>query len=299
MDQNREEQINPDDLPFNLVDELGKIKMAARECPGVYYVSTYGSQDSVLVEEYYIVEADCPHISKSAKRYGKKLPRHPELLFYPLKNVEDGQYVIEYEFRKYRQAHHLPLLKNEDLHVTALYGMELFPEYFGKFPVPFLTPWGYTTRYWTLDNGIYWIETNQCAQGLAVCYPYHDELSDMSITLSCQLAHDKDLGLDHTHGYLFFSERGSCIPVFDLLPSRPQWEKSGTVDKRALMNAIWTYYPEYAASYNIQELTGQHDTIGLLLKAMGADREWKGAAKHTISFFPQLGIHYLNLDSAG
>ena len=37
--------------------------------------------------------------------------------------------------------------------------------------MPVDTPWGYTLRHWALENGIYWLETDECAEGLTICSP--------------------------------------------------------------------------------------------------------------------------------
>ena len=68
-----------------------------------------------------------------------------------------------YEILKYKTMHNHPLPEGESLQDTALYGMELCPDYFGTYPVPPQTPWGRTLRHRPLDNGIYWMETDVSA----------------------------------------------------------------------------------------------------------------------------------------
>lgn len=83
----------------------------------------------------------------------------------------NGHRIVRYELYKYRLQHGLPLPEQSALRDTAVYGMELHPEYFGPYPVPLHTPRGNTVRHKRLLNGVYWIETDQCRELLAVCYP--------------------------------------------------------------------------------------------------------------------------------
>lgn len=136
----------------------------------------------------------------------------------------------------------------------ALYGMEESPEYFGTFPVPFLTPRGCTVRHRMLLNGVFWLETDRCEEMLAICYPIWE--ADITIpeqNLAEQLEYDRMQGITKTLGYLFFPKHSSCIALYELCYHHPKIVESGAVNMAALMNAILRLYPEYAASHNKEE----------------------------------------------
>lgn len=155
---------------------------------------------------------------------------------------------------------------------------------------------GKTLLHHTLENGIYQLETDQGAQVLAVCYPiWSAELSDYAIMLSKQTAYDRRQGLENTGGYLFFSKKDSCIPVYELLLTRSEWKQHGSVDASALMNAIWAYHPAYAVSYNMEEQVGFHNVLGLLLRELGDDAELIGSLKNMIVLSPDRGTEFLYL----
>ena len=130
-----------------------------------------------------------------------------------------GWRIIDYELGKHRVKNHLP--QEQTLHDIALDAAEYHPEYFGAYPVPFHTPRGYTTRHWTLANGIYWLETDLCEEVLAVCYPlWTAELSAAVERLGEQTEHDKVQGIHKTLGYIFFPAQISCIPIYELMQTR-------------------------------------------------------------------------------
>lgn len=97
----------------------------------------------------------------------------------------------------YRVKKRLP--QERALHEIALNAAEFHPEYFGTYPVPYITPQGYTTRHWVLENGIYWIATDQCAEFLTVCYPvWSTELSDLAMQVGEQIEYDRVNGIHQT-----------------------------------------------------------------------------------------------------
>ena len=176
-----------------------------------------------------------------------------------------GWRIIDYELGKHRVKNHLP--QEQTLHDIALDAAEYHPEYFGAYPVPFHTPRGYTTRHWTLANGIYWLETDQCEEVLAVCYPlWTAELSAAVERLGEQTEHDKVQGIHKTLGYIFFPAQISCIPIYELMQTRMEVWSGTMIDKPALMNAIWRDAPEYAVMMNRQEQTGMNDLSAMLLR---------------------------------
>ena len=154
---------------------------------------------------------------------------------------------------------------------------------------------GCTVRHWILDNGIYWIETEQCKELLALSYPvWSTELSDLTANLGEQTEYDKAHGIEETLGYIFFPARASCIPLRELMRARPEW--AGTViDKPALMNAIWDAAPEYAYLMNWQEQSGKNDLFSALLAEIGMDVEPNIAMENMIPLFPDAGKDFLLL----
>ncbi len=138
-----------------LENELGQLLLTEQECAGVYYLVAQ-RDDEAIATEYYAV-TDTPIISQEAREYGKK-----HSIFWLFSKAEDagGWRIIDYELGRYRVQNHLNQACS--LHEIALNAAEFHPEYFGTYPVPFSSPRGYTTRYWILENGIYWVETDQC-----------------------------------------------------------------------------------------------------------------------------------------
>ena len=98
-------------------------------------------------------------------------------------------------------------------------------------------------------------------------------------------------------GCLFFSRRDSCIPLFELLYLRDDWKTANKINVPALMNAIWKYYPEYAASHNLEEQFGANDLLGVILNTMGEDVELSGSVENVISMSPHAGTNFFQWQS--
>lgn len=268
--------------------ELGEIAESEMICPGIYYISAGGT-------EYYAVAEDAPAISQRAWRYGRQIPECPELRLYPMDKPRSGWMVVRYEICKYMEKNGLSLPDETTLHSAAIFGMECHPEYFGAFPVPIRTPQGYTLCYHSMGNGIYWIETGQCTEILAVCFPVWDgELSGAAQKMAMLLDYDRQHGIEDTFGYMFFSEDASCIPIFELLKARREWETSRLIDKAALMNAIWEKAPAYALAYNGMEQTGMNDIPGTIAGSLGIEIEQRPRTEHMIRLTPGAGTAFLN-----
>ena len=198
MDEDR--LLDGTDLPAD-VSELGELLSSELECPGVYYLATKPEVNYSLFPTEYYLELDNAPISKEARGYGTPLENGQGRVF-SLEQEGSGAKIIEYEIYKYRVLHHLPLPENETLHGCAVYAAELYPEYFGMLPVPTLTPWGYTTRHRVLASGIYWIETDQCVEVLAVSHPaWAADLSSSVLSHAHQTDYDTEHGIDRTFGY--------------------------------------------------------------------------------------------------
>ena len=157
------------------------------------------------------------------------------------------------------------------------------------YPVPFLTPWGRTLRHRPLDNGVYWIETERCVEVLALCYPVWDgELSEGMSELG------RTLEIEGEMGYLYFIKDASCVALWELLRTRSELIDAGLIRKPELMNAIWRHQPGYALGYNAQEQAGLHDTLGLLVYALGVeDRDLEGSPEYMIAMDPDAGTDYI------
>lgn len=281
-----------DDLLSLLNYELGQILDWEELCPAVYSLTVQPDPDSVYpCSEYYLVLPGAP-ISREALALGRALDGIPGLLYAIDPPDEGGWTAILYELCKNQSRHGSPPLEGWSLADAAIEGMELCPTYFGSFPVPPYTPWGWTLRYRVLDNGVYWLETSQCKTALAVCHPiWSTEFSDGVVQAGKKLtlSTDDDVEL----GYLFFEERASCTAIFELLKVRPEWLETGLIRRPELMNAIWKYAPMYAAAYNAEEQAGLHDGLGILLKMMGGDSEPQGSPEHMISLVPGTGTDFI------
>ena len=272
----------------NLEDEIGPIREKDQLCPGVYLL-TAKNDDELLSRDYFAVKENSI-ISQGAKSYGRRISG---LWLFPITDGSDEYKIIQYEVAKYRAQNNLPL--EEPLRATAFFAAQSFPEYFGTFPVPLHTPKGCTLRHWILGNGIYWLETDQCEEFLAVCYPvWATELSDLVVELGEQTEYDRRHDIAETLGYIFFPAKVSCIPLRELIRTRPEW--AGTViDKPALMNAIWAAAPEYAALMNWQEQSGKNDLVSALLAEAGVEVEPNVSMENLITLFPTAGKKFLLL----
>lgn len=281
-------ELPADAILRQLEAEIGEIMELEQICPGIYYISAGGT-------EYYAVAEDAPMISRKAWRYGRQIPGCSEFRLYPMDKPRSGWMVVRYEICRYMEKNGLSLPDGTTLHSAAIFGMECHPEYFGEFPVPALTPQGYTLRYQRMRNGIYWIETAQCTEILAVCFPVWDgELSEAAQKTAMLLDYDRQHGIENTFGYMFFSEDASCVPIFELLKTRREWETSRLIDKAALMNAIWEKAPAYALAYNSMEQAGMNDIPGTIAESLGIAIEKQSRPEYMIRLTPEAGTAFLN-----
>ena len=272
-----------------LTDKIGSIEEVEELCLGVHYV-TAKREDDLLSGEYYVVKEKSA-VPQAAKSYGQKISG---LRLFSITDGGEEYKIIQYEVAKYRAQNNLPL--DEPLRATAFFAAQSFPEYFGAFPVPLHTPRGCTIRHWVMDNGIYWLETDLCEEILAVCYPvWSTELSGLVEKLGEQTEYDRTHDIEETLGYIFFPAKISCIPLRELIRTRPEW--TGTViDKPALMNAIWAVAPEYAALMNCQEQSGRNDLFFALLAEAGVQVEPNISTDNMIGIFPDSGENFLLFD---
>ena len=241
---NEKDQLTPEELPFDLKNEIGEIGKVQRFIPGVYCLTA--PKEGCPVENYYVV-MEFAAVFAAVSKYGRQFPG---LRLYPMSEDAGGWRIVEYELAKYQMARSPELLSEEaeqEFHRTALFAAGYHPEYFGEYPVPIRTPRGCTLRHQKLENGVYWLETSQCEELLAVCYPIRNtEFTSIARVIGEPTEYDSIQGYDKTMGYLYFIRRSCCVAFYELMQTRPVWE--GTViGKAAVMNAIWRYLPKYAA----------------------------------------------------
>lgn len=282
----------PKNLPLEL-GELGTVTEAELIIPGVYDTILEFLETGLAVEAF-IVLSNAEEISAAAKRYGKADPDYPDLLVYSEDETGNTRYIVGYELFRYKILHHLPLPEGETIRGIAAAGAEMYPEYFGSYPVPFHTPWGRTTRHRIIANGLYWLETEQCQRGLAVAYPKYDDLSDGARGLA-ELPHDDSSKADMAvPGFLFFTEANSSVPLFELVSAIPKEQLCCKIDRAALMNAVYQHFPEYAAQHNLAEQAGLSNGLGQFLHTQGIDVELKSDPERLISLTAQVGTQFID-----
>lgn len=273
--------------------ELGEVIDWEELCPGVYSLDIRPDPESDYPwSEYYLVLDSAP-ISQEARALGKALPGTFARL-YPIDPPDEAAWTaVMYELCRNGLAHGIQPLEGWSLTDAAMEGMELCPAYFGPFPVPPCTPWGWTLRHRPLDNGIYWMETDQGKSVLAVCHHiWSTEFSDGVKQTGKKLFYG-EVGNNEEPCYLFFDKETSCTAIFELLKVRPEWLGTGLIRKAELMNAIWKYAPMYAMTYNAEEQAGLHDGLGILLQMLGEGREPQSAVEHMIALGAEAGTEFI------
>lgn len=279
----------PPDIIQKLGKSLDKKSPPIVEGPGVYYMAIreYG--------EYYIIEQTSPIISDKAKTYGKQHPDYGDLLFYSLNDECSGSKIIDYELEKYASAQDVPEHDPSTLHIAAVYGAEYHPEYFGAYPAPIRTPWGCMLRYRCIENGIFWLETDQRMEALTICYPIWSAcLSQETVRLGVTIERVPEDGRNAALGHIFFNKTDACIPIFELMRTYQEWGKDGRIAAPALMNAIWQNHPGYVLIHNIQEQFGLNDMLYNLLKQFDIQTEPNISVDNMIAMFPNEGVEYIH-----
>ncbi len=284
--------MDENEFPPELERILGALQEWEEPAPGVYYFSVKDSG------EYYAVHKGSGSISMEAKAYGRSLADCPDWLLYPFTEDRSGWRIIQYELLWKQTDSKPPEDGYSPLLDAALFAAEYHPEYFGAYPVPRHTPSGVMTRYQALANGIYWLDTDRRARFLAVCFPiWSTELdTDFLRHLGMQSEYDLQHGIERTYGYMFYTERICCVPLYVLLRTRKAWETTGIIDKSALMNAIWENCPEYAASNNAREQSGLNDGFAQLVNAFGVPAEAAIDSENMIVLTPGAGTDFLHMD---
>lgn len=274
-------------------ETYGEVFESEEQCPGVYYLACR-PEDTMIPNELIVVERDCPHISAAAKAYGQPLDGNSDLIIYDFDDVRGVQDVVLYEAYRYLVRHKLPLPDGSTLLSSAAYYADYHPEYFGMIPAPVVTPQGFMTRYLTLANGIFALETDTGARLIAIAGIFWSlELQDTTKVLGMKVG---DLSGDRVPvevQYMFFTEEDGCLALFELLPAHRALATSARLDKLALMNAIWSYHPEYALAHNLREQRGLNDMLGLILNDAGIECELSGSPKNMIALYDGIGTKYV------
>lgn len=275
-----------DEIVAAVEESYGEVFDSEEQCPGVYYFACR-EDEYEPPKEVIVVERDCPHISEAVKAYGECLD--DRLLVYDYNDLYGGKQLVEYEVLRYRALNGLPSLDGDTMLSVAACAADAYPDYFGAIPAPVVTPRGYMTRYLTLANGIYAIETDAGARLIAVAgIIWSLELSEDTIALGEKTG---DLPEELTH--LFFGERDGCLALFELFHAYPALGWCPKLDWRALMNAIWQYHPDYAISHNLREQRGLNDLLGLALNDAGIETELTGSAKNMVALTAEAGTEYV------
>ena len=185
------------------------------------------------------------------------LDRHDDLIVYDYNAEHGGREVVLYEAYRYLAQHKLPIPDGSTLLSSATYYADDYPEYFGLIPAPVVTPRGFMTRYLTLANGIFALETDTGERLIAIAGIFWSlELQDNTKLLGMKVANLSGDKVLVEVQYLFFTEEDGCLALFELLPAHRALTTSARLDKLALMNAIWRYHPDYAMGHNLREQRG-------------------------------------------
>ena len=274
-------------------ESYGEVFDSEEQCPGVYYLACK-PLDNQFADELVVVERDCPHISASAKAYGQPLDGHNELIIYDFDDPHGGRPVVLYEADRYRMLHKQSIPDGDDLLGAAAYYADNYPEYFGAIPAPIQTPQGYMTRYITLANGIFALETDTGSHLIAIAgVIWSLELYDTTKQLGMIVQNPAGVEIPVEVQYLFFTEQNGCLALFELLHGYRALCESEGLDKAALMNAIWSYHPKYALEHNLREQRGLNDMLGLIMNAVGSEVEFSGSAKNMVVIDPEAGTGYV------
>lgn len=275
-----------DEIVAAVEASYGEVFDSEEQCPGVYYFACR-EDEYEPPKEVIVVERDCPHISEAVKAYGERLD--DKLLVYDYNDLYGGKQLVEYEALRYRTLNGLPSLDGDTMLSVAACAADAYPDYFGPIPAPVVTPRGYLTRYLTLANGIYAIETDAGARLIAVSgIIWSLELSEDTIALG-----EKTGDLPEELTYLFFTEPDGSLALFELHHGYPALGWCPKLDWRALTNAIWQYHPDYAISHNLREQRGLNDLLGLALNDAGIEAELTGSAGNMVAMIAEVGVEYV------
>lgn len=222
--------------------ELGEVMTSVPVIPGLY-LATMKMPGEKFHKQVYFVERKSNNFSNAAKAYGKPVPGFPDWLIFFDERTDFPSHILDYEAGRYKAKNGIPISKRA-LRDTAACGAELYPDYFGPWLPPYVTPWGFTTRYKTVANGIFCLETESLWRGLALSAPVCDALSPKTLASLSVPSAD---GLDPP-AYRFVEEDDACIAFFEL---SAQIAASGfRLPMAALKNTLCIKHPEYVREHN-------------------------------------------------
>ena len=283
----REAETGPLEVPDELEESLGEVRETEEQCPGIWYVCTQGDGREKGTE-FYVVNRDTDIISTEAKAYGVEIPECPQYLLYPMDQEQQVRRIIEYEVQMHRIQNHSPLADKNALLEAALYGAEDFPEYFEPYPAPPETPFGRTTRYKTLINGVFWLETDECQRALALAWPlWPDSFSRYTMRLARYESADK---AENDVGYLFFPEQAIPLALFELRRTYSQMRSCDKINVEALMNVIYRDFPDYAVMFNSMEQAGGDSPLG---RSFTDGESAKSSVGHMLRITLEAGTEFL------
>lgn len=282
-----------DEIVAAVEESCGEVFCSEEQCPGVYYLACQ-EDEYEPPRELIVVERDCPHISAAAKGYGKAFPGHEELLVYDFADPCGGRPVVLYEAYRYLMIRGLPLPDGNTLLSSAACYADDYPGYFGAIPAPIQTPRGYMTRYLTLTNGVFALETDTGARLIALAgVIWSTELQDTTIQLGMKVENPAGAEIPVEAQYLFFTEEDGCLALFELLHGLSDPAACERLDLAALMNAIWQYHPEYALEHNLREQQGLNDMLGLIFNEVGIEMELSGSIENMVALTAEAGVEYV------
>lgn len=278
-----------EDFLFDLEEELGEIISLEERSPGVYHIGA--DQGELFLQEYFAVLDTAP-VAAKVRNYGKKMDG---LRLFAQADDSSGWRIVQYEVSKYNIAVQRKPVPEAAFRDASLHAVELHPEYFGMFPVPFHTPQGCTLYHRTLANGIYWLETSMCKELLAVCHPIWNAELSFAARMLCEEPVKLIAALqENAADYMFFSKEASSIPIFELMKLRGEWE--GTViDCHALMNAIWECLPQYALHVNGERNPEFESAIAALMPEIGPNALPEPHGDRMVYMYPEAGTEFLLL----
>jgi hypothetical protein len=276
-------------------DDLGEVVQTKQIMRGVYYVVAL-DPEMTQPHEYYIVDGACEWLTAEAAEYGHRLQHHPMFLAYGADSPDDGRPIVEYEMNRYLVRNGLPAIDECRLLDIVTFGREYYPEYFGDYPVPAVTPRGATLRYVSISKGAFLIETDQIQKVLAICYPvWACELSEYAKEESEMLEYDLERGIHETEGYLFFPESSACLALYELWSAHRTIAESPYIDFAAMLNSLWIHFPEYVVAHNMLEQAGLNDVFGLFLRALGIETDLKCDESSLIALTEGCETDYLRI----
>ena len=275
---------------------LGEIVSLEEKSDLVYYLCAKKNETDVFPQEYYVVGLAAAAISSTAKRYGRPVAGLPQFRYFSIDDPYSGWRIIAYEIWRYKLQNHLPVDGSESLHEFAIHCAEYHPEYFGAYPAPVQTPYGPMVRYQVIENGICFLETDTGQELVSFSFPIWQTLSGYTQKIGRQTTFDLEHGIENTKGYLFFTKEYSCLPFFELW-AEYRWHETKLFDLQAMMNAIWEYFPEYAATYNAVEQKGSHDLLNTLVNLIDMEElDISIRPEKMISITPGAGTKFFKLD---